>query len=131
MENQIIPGKENIVQLVQNNTLGELIKPLSREIHLFDSYIAGTSYIKDEEVFDDLKEGDKVILMREPNNHFDEKAILVLDTHNRKLGYVPEVDNTVFSKLMDAGKCLIGKVTQVGPKGSFRQINISIYMVDF
>ncbi len=32
---------------------------------------------------------------------------------------------------MDAGKYLIAKIDRMEEKGSFRQINISIYLVDF
>ncbi|MCR5604952.1 MAG: HIRAN domain-containing protein [Lachnospiraceae bacterium] len=75
--------------------------------------------------------GDKLILQREPENRFDENAILVLDDKKRKLGYIPEKDNIVFARLMDAGKYLIVKIDRMEEKGSFRQINISIYLVDF
>ena len=131
MANELIIGKQNMVSLVSNNPLGDLIKPLSHEILLFDSYVAGTTHIKDESVFDDKKEGDKLILQREPENRFDENAILVLDAQKRKLGYIPEKDNIVFARLMDAGKYLTAKVKSYEPKGAFRQISISIYLVDF
>ena len=107
-----------------------MIKPLSREILLFDSYIAGTTHLKDPAVLDEIKEGDKLILQRE-DNRFDGNAILVLDEKKRKLGYVPEKDNIVFARLMDAGKLLTAKIKRIEPRGSFRQINISIYLVDF
>ncbi|MBE5924692.1 MAG: restriction endonuclease [Lachnospiraceae bacterium] len=131
MENELIIGNENMLSLVTDNPLGELIKPLSHEILLFDSYVAGTSHIKDESVFENVKSGDKLIMQREPDNRFDENAILVLDAKKRKLGYIPEKDNIVFARLMDAGKYLIAKVDMMEMKGSFRQINISIYLVDF
>ena len=131
MENELTIGKENMLSLVTENPLSDLIKPLSKEILLFDSYIAGTSYVKDETVFDDLKGGDKLILQREPDNRFDENAILVLDDQRRKLGYIPEKDNVVFARLMDAGKFLTAKVDYIGPKDAFRKIRINIYLVDF
>ena len=124
-------GKQNVVALVADNPLGDLIKPLSHEILLFDSYIAGTTHLKDEKVLDDLKEGDKLTLLREPDNRFDENAILVLDAQKRKLGYIPEKDNVVFARLMDAGKYLIAIVKGIEPKGTFRMINIGIFLVDF
>ena len=130
MDNELIVGKENMVALVQGTSLGDLIKPLSREILLFDSYIAGTTHLKDPAVLDEIKEGDKLILQRE-DNRFDGNAILVLDEKKRKLGYVPEKDNIVFARLMDAGKLLTAKIKRIEPRGSFRQINISIYLVDF
>ncbi len=131
MENGLTVGKQNMVATLTDNPLGDLIKPLSHEILLFDSYVAGTTHIKDESVFDDIKGGDKLILQREPENRFDDNAILVLDSKRRKLGYIPEKDNVVFARLMDAGKYLIAKVDRMETKRSFRQINISIYLVDF
>ena len=128
MENELTIGKQNRVSLVTDNHLGDLIKPLSREILLFDSYTAGTSYIRDEVVFDEIKEEDRLILQREPHNRFDENAILVLDSQKRKLGYIPEKDNIVFARLMDAGKYLTAKVNDLDPYGSFRKITISIYL---
>ena len=131
MENGLTVGKQNMVSTLTDNPLGDLIKPLSHEILLFDSYVAGTTHIKDESVFEDIKVGDKLILQREPENRFDDNAILILDNKKRKLGYIPEKDNIVFARLMDAGKYLIAKVDRMELKGSFRQINISIYLVDF
>ena len=131
MENGLTISKKDAVALISDTSLGDLIKPLSTEILLFDSYVAGTSHIKDESVFDDIREGDKLILQREPENRFDENAILVLDAQKRKLGYIPEKDNIVFARLMDAGKYLTAKIEQIENTGTFRKISINIYLVDF
>ncbi len=131
MDHELAVGKENMVSLMAEHELGDLIKPLSREIALFDSFIAGTTHIKDQTVFDDLKEGEKLTLQREPENRFDGNAILVLDAKGRKLGYIPEKDNIVFARLMDAGKYLIAKVDETSVSGTFHKIRIGIYLVDF
>lgn len=130
MENALTVGKENVVSLISENGIGDLIKPLSREILLFGSYVAGTSYLDDDTVLEEIKPGDRLILQRE-DNRYDSKAILVLDEKKRKVGYIPEKDNLVFSRLMDAGKLLTAKIDRIEPRGSFMQINISIYLVDF
>ncbi|MBQ6094505.1 MAG: HIRAN domain-containing protein [Lachnospiraceae bacterium] len=131
MDNELMVSQKNIVALLsQEAGLSEAIKPLSREIFLFDSYIAGTTHIEDESILSEIKEGTKVIMRRE-DNRFDDNAILILDEKQRKLGYVPEKDNVVFARLMDAGKLLIGKVNKHVMKGSFHQIGIGIYLVDF
>ena len=130
MENELIIGKENVLSLVTKKGVGDLLKPLSKEIFLFDSYVAGTTHLKDESVFDEIMAGDKLTLQRE-NNKFDENAILVLTSEKKKLGYVPEKDNIVFSRLMDAGKYLTAKVRYYEPKGPFKNVSISIYLVDF
>ena len=131
MGNELTIGNKNMVSLVTDHPIGDLIKPLKTEILLFDSYVAGTSYVKDESIFDDVKEGDALILKREPDNRFDENAIIVMDVKKRKLGYIPEKDNIVFARLMDAGKYLTAKVKHYESNGAFKKISISIYLVDF
>ena len=130
MEYELMIGKDRAVSLVQDNSIGKLIKPLSREIQLFDSYVAGTGY-GDAEALVALKVDDKLLLKREPDNRFDDNAIAVLDAQNRKIGYIPERDGKVAARLMDAGKYLTAKVIRLEEKGSFRQVNISICLVDF
>jgi hypothetical protein len=126
-----ITEQKNMVSVLTANPLGNIIKPLTHEIHLFDSYVAGTTHIKDESVFDTITDGDKLILKREPDNKFDENAILVLNEKEEKLGYIPEKDNVVFARLMDAGKNLTAKVRYNDPSGIFPRISIAIYLVDF
>lgn len=58
-------------------------------------------------------------------------AILILYEGNRKLEYVPEKDNIIFARLMDAGKLLKAKITGITQKGTFKQISVGIYLVDF
>ena len=130
MDKFLTESKKDIIAVADQKGLGEVIKPLSREIHLFDTYIAGTSYLKDPEVLENIKCGDKLLLRRE-DNKFDNNAILVFNETKEKLGYVPERDNIVFARLMDAGKLLCGKIKSIEPKGSFRLITIEIYLIDF
>ncbi len=126
-----ISDKAGLVSVTAEQGLDTIIKPLVKEIHLFDTYVAGTSYLKDKSVLDEIKTGDKLTLRRE-DNKFDSKAILVLTGDGRKLGYVPEKDNVVFSRLMDAGKMLCATINEVRERsGNFRQISIGIYLVDF
>lgn len=110
--------------------MAELIKPLQKEILLLETYVAGTSYVEDKSVYDEAHVGDRLILRRE-DNRFDKKAILILDEKERKLGYIPERENTVPSRLMDAGKLLTAKIDRLLPGGSFRQVNISVFLLDF
>lgn len=130
MSNDITIHKQELIEAIEDRSISDIIKPLVSEIHLFDTHIAGTMHLKDKTPVDEVTEGAKVILRRE-DNKFDEKAILVLDQENRKLGYVPEKDNLVFSRLMDAGKLLTGKVIDIEQLGSFKKIRIGIYLVDY
>ena len=130
MANELDVTKEGMVSLINHNDLGDIIKPLVKEIYLFDTFIAGTTHLEEPSVLDELKEGDSLTLRRE-DNKFDSNAVLVLTEDGRKLGYVPEKDNIVFARLMDAGKLLKAKITGFKQKETFRQIAIGIYLVDF
>ena len=129
-ENSLILKKEGIVPLVEEKGIGELIKPLTNEIHLFDSFVAGTTHLKDQSVLTEISVGSKLSLRRE-DNKFDDNAIMLFAENGKKIGYVPEKDNIIFARLMDAGKLLSATVTGIEKKGSFTQIRIGIYLVDF
>ena len=122
--------RSELVTAIQQNGITDLIKPLVKEIFLFDTFIAGTSYV-DKNLIDALNADDKLILRREGDNKFDDKAVLVLNTDQKKVGYIPEKDNAVFSRLMDAGKLLTAKVKKIDKKGDFSKIEISIFLTDF
>ena len=119
-----------LVSTLDQHGLGEVLKPLTREIHLFDSYVAGTTHLKDSSVLEEIKTEDRLTLQREENK-FDDNAILILMGDGKKIGYVPEKDNLIFARLMDAGKMLAAKVNSIQKRGSFYQISIGIYLVDF
>ena len=129
MEDLTVVDK-NLLAKIGKNEIGDIIKPLTDEIHLFDTYIAGTSYIENKQLFEDLKINEELVLIREENK-FDEKAILVNNSKKQKLGYIPEKDNIVFSRLLDAGKLLKGKVKDIEKQGSLYKISIGIYLYDF
>ncbi len=129
MGNEIIAGGQSAVSVVTNHELGEIIRPLIREIHLFDTWIAGTTHLEDKAVLKALKADDDLVLRRE-DNKFDSRAILVLNSDKQKLGYVPEKDNIVFSRLMDAGKILKAKVSRIEDQGAWTKVSIGIYLVD-
>lgn len=131
MENDLIISPQNTLAISEKMDFSELIKPLQKELLLLETYVAGTAYIEDESIVDDLKVGDRLTLKREPSNKFDEKAILVLDNQKRKVGYIPEKDNTVFSRLMDGGKMLFCRVDGKQDKDFYTQVDVNIYLEDF
>ena len=131
MGNELIATDKNrAVSVLKHTDLSDIIKPMIREIHLFDTYVAGTTHLKDRSVLDAVRVSDELVLRRE-DNEYDKNAILVLGAQNKKLGYVPEKDNVVFSRLMDAGKKLSAKISKIEPKSErFTAIEIGIYLID-
>lgn len=130
MKNKLTKAETNQIALLDQKGLSDVIKPLSKEIHLFDSFVSGVLNIKDPMIFKELKEGQKLILQRE-DSKFDSNAINIYTENKIKIGYVPEKDNVVFARLMDAGKLLIAKINDVQFKGKIPVISIGIYLVDY
>ena len=52
MSNELIQNHSNelVETLNQNGGVDKLLKPLIREIHLFDTYIAGTTHLEDPSI---------------------------------------------------------------------------------
>ena len=130
MSELIKPKTGELVTAINQQGISEMLKPLIKEIHLFDSYVAGTTHLQDASVLEEIQIGDKLSLLREENK-FDQNAIILMTENKKKLGYVPEKDNVIFARLMDAGKLLVAKIKKIDMKGSFTQISIGIYLVDF
>ena len=82
-------------------------------------------------LYQQLEEGERLTLLREPNNEYDERAIAVLTQEGKKLGYIPRVNNLILSRLMDAGYVLYAlvrsKELQVREKPDYR-IVIKVYL---
>ena len=130
MSNELVIDKKELIEAIEEKNLSDIIKPLVSEIHLFDTFVAGTTHLENKAVLDEVSPGDKLFLRREENK-FDDNAIVILAEGGKKLGYVPEKDNLIFSRLMDAGKLLSAKITEIETRGSFKKIAIGIYLVDY
>ena len=103
--------------------------PFERDIYLFDTHIAGTSFIENiGELEAGLNEGDRLGFFREPDNPHDSRAIVVKNADGAKVGYVPRADNAVFSRLMDAGKLLFGRIESKRMRGNWLRIDIKIFL---
>lgn len=129
MANELTKTEEAFLEVITTTNLQELIKPLQQEIHLLDTYISEINKVKDVSVFSQLHEGSELILKREPSK-FDDNEIAVYFNETR-LGIIPEKDNVVFARLMDAGKMLKASIIDIDRTINFRHIRISLLMVDY
>ena len=123
-------GQNELIQYLFSKESGlDLPKPYERDIFLFDTVVAGTTHIENiDAIGSSLHEGDKLVFYREPDNPHDPQAIRIETIHEKKIGYIPQQDNMVFSRLMDAGKLLFGKVTDKEMRGNWLRIKINIYL---
>jgi hypothetical protein len=130
MDDLISADGNGIINLFHSGN-GELSmpKPFERDIFLFDTVVAGTSYIEGIEDLEPYLNIDECLdFFREPDNPYDEQAIAVKTKSGTKIGYVPRKDNAIFARLMDAGKLLFGKISSKEIKGSWVKIYIEVFL---
>ena len=124
-----IDNGDLIEYLMKTGSGLDLPKPFERDIYLFDTYVAGTTHIEGiENIGESLKDDDRLVFYREPENEHDPQAIRIETLGKEKIGYVPHKDNVVFSRLMDAGKVLFAKVLEKEMRGKWLKIKIKIYL---
>ena len=76
-------------------------KPV-KKVHLANFHIAGFGYWEGCEVFEQLKIGTRLDLVREENNQFDPYAVAIY-FGDYKLGFIPRGQNHDISKYLDMG----------------------------
>ena len=104
-------------------------QPFERDIFLFDTHVAGTTHIEGiEELEPQLKIDEKLSFFREPNNPYDKQAIVIKTESGTKIGYIPQLDNVIFARLMDAGKLLFGRISRKDKKGNWVKIDIKVFL---
>lgn len=114
-----------------------VLSPFSRNIFLLNTMINGAMHVDGiHKRSAELHEGDRVQLILEPKNKYDDKAILVKNEAGHKLGYIPRIKNEVLYHLMDAGKYLFGIVKEgdigenLDPEDRWIEIYMDVYMAD-
>ena len=132
MNDLIHIDEANIVSILNSGLSAlDVGKPFSRQIYLISASIAGAYYV--DNIYDllhKIKIGTKLRFFREPDNQFDELAIVVKDENNNKLGYVPRKKNPILARLMDAGKLIYGTVKVINNDESYINIEMEIFMDD-
>ena len=76
------------------------------------SPLAGLRHYDVREVWDELRPGDRLELVREPDNPYDSNAIRI-EWRGRKLGYLPRRDNPAVARQLDRGAALEARVARL------------------
>ncbi len=101
---------------------------VSERILLQASPLAGFQYHSAKQVWDELREGDALTLVREPDNAYDPRAVKVL-WHGTMLGYVPRRDNEAVARLLDRGTVLEARITRlVKTRNPWQRILFEVYV---
>ena len=126
-KNELTINQAELLRACEAKGVSEIIKPLFSEVHLFDTYISG---IRNPQELNGVSPGDRLSLRLTPSK-FDDNEISFITDGGTKLGLVPEKDNLIFARLLDAGKMLAGKIENISLNGSFPRVTVGIYLVDF
>ena len=94
----------------------------AKKKYFMDCHLAGRMYHEADEVWDQLKVGKKVELVRESNNRYDPQAVMVCynDRENDEqvcIGYIPRSQNATIALLLDMGyadifECRINQIDE-------------------
>ena len=92
------------------------VQPLSAQVaaHILlqDSPLAGVQYHAGKALWPQMRVGDALTLVREPDNRYDARAVRV-EWRGHKIGYVPRRENADVARLMDGGQVLEGRIVRL------------------
>lgn len=95
---------------------------------LNDTHVAGFQFHEGPRVLWDMREGEAVKLVAEPDNRHDEWAVRI-ERHGRHIGYLPRKQNQVVSRLLQQGCKVHGKLVNVDREAApWRAVKVQAYI---
>jgi hypothetical protein len=93
------------------------------------SPLAGFKYHAGEDLWPELREGDRLYLVREPDNEHDANAIRV-EWRGRKLGYLPRKENRAVAAAMDNGDKVDARIAKLRQhRNPWQRMLIEVFVV--
>jgi hypothetical protein len=100
----------------------------SAEIVVQTSLTAGLAHHEAKAVWEQLKVGDRLELVREAGNEHDANAVR-LDWRGHVLGYIPRADNASVARKLDHGNRLEARIVRIGMhRNHRRKLELEIYL---
>lgn len=91
------------------------------------SPLAGFQYYDGKVLWDTMKVGDTLVLVREPQNPHDSNAVRV-EWKGQALGYVPRRDNTDIARQMDRGEKLQARIVRLTEaRNPWQRVQFEVY----
>ena len=92
------------------------------------SPLAGFQYHAGGELWVQLKVGDRLDMIREPDNSHDPRAVRV-EWQGRQLGYLPRAENEAVAAAMDRGERVEGRIAAlVEHRNPWRRVRIEVFV---
>ncbi len=93
------------------------------------SPLAGFQYHAGRALFPPMQAGDRLELLREPDNPHDPRAVRV-EWRGVPIGYAPRADNVDLARLMDAGLRVEGRIVQLQrARDPWKRVLFEVYVV--
>lgn len=93
------------------------------------SPLAGFQFYAGRELWDGMKVGDALVLVREPENKHDANAVRV-EWRGRKLGYLPRAENRAVAAEMDRGGKLAARIARLNRHlDPWKRIQVEVFVV--
>ncbi|WP_374263442.1 HIRAN domain-containing protein [Zoogloea sp.] len=110
--------------------LAALALPAVAEVRILvqRSPLAGFQYYGGKILWDEMREGDRLTLVREPGNRHDPYAVRV-EWRGTKLGYLPRTDNREVAEEMDKGTPIGGRIGQLArDPNPWKRLRVDVYV---
>lgn len=92
------------------------------------SPLAGFQYYGGKILWDEMREGDRLALVREPGNRHDPFAVRV-EWRGAKLGYLPRSDNRDVAEEMDRGTPIAGRIGRLTTdRNPWKRVRVDVYV---
>ena len=108
-------------------TLLHAAQPAMR-ILVQSSPVAGFQFHEGKQVWDQLKVGDALMLVREPGNAHDARAVRV-EWNGHMLGYVPRAENDALARQLDRGNRLEARIVRLTKhRDPWKRIEFEVFL---
>ncbi len=93
------------------------------------SPLAGFRHYDGEVLWQDMKVGDELALIREPDNPHDGNAVRI-EWRGHKLGYLPRAENRAVATEMDRGAPVVARIAALTQdRNPWKRLRVDIYVV--
>jgi hypothetical protein len=98
------------------------------KILLQSSPLAGFRHYEGKRLWSEMKAGDILQLVREPDNSYDPNAVRV-EWQGHKLGYVPRADNAALARFMDRGSKAEARIIRLKKsRNPWQRMEFEVYL---
>ena len=107
-------SRRALLVLVALALAGAGVRAQESEVRMLvqNSPLAGFRYYQGKELWDEMKVGDTLALVREAGNSHDSNAVRV-EWQGRQLGYVPRRENRTVAQHMDRGGRVEARISKL------------------